>query len=105
MALADGSVRNAYTFKISNMTRDPREYVLTADGLAGATIAVAGAGQEGQTDAQRLTAAPDMVATYRIFVTAPRAALQPGSQPLSLTLTSTTGETVSYQTVFMGPTN
>lgn len=105
VALADGSVRNAYTFKISNMTRDPRDYVLTAGGLDGATIAVAGAGQEGQTDAQRLTAAPDMVATYRIFVTVPRASLQAASQPLAFTLTSAAGETASYQTVFMGPTH
>lgn len=105
VALADGTVRNAYTFKISNMTRDPRDYVLSASGLAGATIAVAGEGQGEQTMHQRLTAAPDMVATYRIFVTVPRGSLREASQPLNLTLTSANGETASYQTVFMGPGN
>ncbi|MFD1624992.1 cytochrome c oxidase accessory protein CcoG [Azospirillum griseum] len=105
VTLADGTVRNAYTFKISNMTRDPRDYELSVSGLAGATIAVAGEGLAAQTERQRLTAAPDMVATYRIFVTVPRAALREASQPLNLVLTSATGERASYQTVFMGPGN
>ncbi|MBP2232227.1 cytochrome c oxidase accessory protein FixG [Azospirillum agricola] len=105
VALADGSVRNAYTFKIANMTRDPRDYALTVEGPAGATLAVAGEGQEERAASRRLSAAPDMVATYRIFVTAPRTALQAPSQPLTLTLTSANGETASYRTVFMGPTN
>ncbi|MCG5243861.1 cytochrome c oxidase accessory protein CcoG [Azospirillum doebereinerae] len=103
VALADGSVRNAYTFKISNMTREARSYTLTAEGLEGATLAVAGAEQDEGEAARRLTAAPDMVATYRIFVTVPRASLHDSSQSLTLILTAANGETASYRTVFLGP--
>ncbi|MCW2235657.1 cytochrome c oxidase accessory protein CcoG [Azospirillum canadense] len=105
VTLADGTVRNAYTFKISNMTRDPRDYTLAVAGLTGARIAVAGEEQEDQETQQRLTAAPDMVATYRIFVTAPRSSLQGASQPLTFRLTSANGETATYESVFMGPAN
>ncbi|WP_448203689.1 cytochrome c oxidase accessory protein CcoG [Azospirillum sp. sgz302134] len=105
VTLADGTVRNAYTFKISNMTRDPRDYTLALGGLKDAHIAVAGEGQEAQASQQRLTAAPDMVATYRIFVTAPRSSLQGATQPLTFRLTSANGETASYESVFMGPAN
>ncbi|MBP2311726.1 cytochrome c oxidase accessory protein CcoG [Azospirillum soli] len=105
VALSDGSVRNAYTFKISNMTRDPRDYTLTVAGLPGTTIAVAGEGQEIQAVQQRLSAPPDTVATYRIFVTAPRSSLQGASQPLTFRLTSANGETATYESVFMGPAN
>ncbi len=105
VALSDGSVRNAYTFKISNMTRDPRDYTLTVAGLAGTAIAVAGEGQEVQATEQSLSAPPDTVATYRIFVTAPRSGLQGASQPLTFRLTSANGETATYESVFMGPVN
>ncbi len=105
VTLADGTVRNAYTFKISNMTRDPRAYTLTVAGLKDARIAVAGESQEEQAAQQHLTAAPDMVATYRIFVTAPRSSLQGTSQPLTFRLTSANGETASHESVFMGPAN
>ncbi|WP_245986421.1 cytochrome c oxidase accessory protein CcoG [Azospirillum thermophilum] len=103
VALSDGSVRNAYTFKIANMTRDPRAYTLTVDGLPGATIALAGDGQEAQASSQRLTADPDMVATYRVFVTAPGGSLKAPSQPLRMVLRSADGETAQYETVFMAP--
>ena len=105
VTLADGTVRNAYTFKISNMTRDPRDYTLAVTGLKDARISVAGEGQEEQAAQQHLTAAPDMVATYRIFVTAPRSSLQGTSQPLTFRLTSANGETASHDSVFMGPAN
>ncbi|MGQ9368124.1 cytochrome c oxidase accessory protein CcoG [Azospirillum sp. ST 5-10] len=103
VALSDGSIRNAYTFKISNMTRDPRDYTLAVDDLAGARLAVAGEGQGAEAARVRLSAAPDTVATYRIFVTAPRADVPRASRPLNFTLTSATGETATYETVFMAP--
>ncbi len=103
VALSDGSIRNAYTFKIANMTRDPRAYTLTVAGPAGATIAVAGAEGDEQAASRHLTAEPDTVATYRIFVTAPRAPLQGASQPLTFHLASADGETARYESVFMGP--
>ncbi|WP_051341335.1 cytochrome c oxidase accessory protein CcoG [Azospirillum halopraeferens] len=103
VALSDGSIRNAYTIKISNMTRDPRAYTLTVVDLAGARLAVAGEDQTDEAAAVHLTAAPDTVATYRIFVTVPRGALHDTSRPLNFTLTAASGEAVTYETVFMGP--
>ena len=105
VALSDGSVRNAYTFKISNMTRDPRSYTLSVVGLKEAGLSVAGEGQEEQAGTQSLTAGPDMVATYRIFVTVPRGGLQGATQPLTFRLTSADGEVATYDSVFMGPAN
>ncbi|NYZ13186.1 cytochrome c oxidase accessory protein CcoG [Azospirillum sp. RWY-5-1] len=105
VALADGSVRNAYTFKISNMTRDSRDYTLTASGLAGIELSVAGEHQSDSAARLRLSAAPDQVATYRIFVTVPRASVTAASVPLTLTLTTAGGDGDSYKTVFMGPAN
>ncbi|MHA7060996.1 cytochrome c oxidase accessory protein CcoG [Azospirillum argentinense] len=105
VALSDGSVRNAYTFKISNMTRDPRAYTLAVSGVTGASLSVAGDGQDEQAGTRQLTADPDMVATYRIFVTAPRTGLQGASQPLTFRLTSADGEVATYDSVFMGPAN
>jgi len=103
VALSDGSIRNAYTFKISNMTREPREYTLTAGGVAGAELAAAGEDQGRVSTELTLTAAPDSVATYRIFVTAPTSGLHGASMGLTFTLTSANGETARYETVFMGP--
>ncbi len=103
VALSDGSIRNAYTFKISNMTRDPRDYVLTVGGLAGAELAAAGEDQGKITTGLHLSAAPDSVATYRIFVTAPTSSLHGASMELTFTLTSANGEAARYSTVFMGP--
>jgi len=105
VALSDGSVRNAYTFKISNMTRDPRDYTLTVEGLADTRLSSAGEHQDESSAALRLTAAPDTVATYRILVTAPRSGLKDASTPLTFRLTSASGETAKRDTVFMGPGN
>jgi cytochrome c oxidase accessory protein FixG len=103
--LSDGSVRNAYTFKIANMTREPRDYTLSVEGLADTTMFTAGERQEQAVTALRLTAAPDTVATYRILVTAPRSRLKDASTPLTFSLTSATGETAKRDTVFMSPAN
>jgi cytochrome c oxidase accessory protein FixG len=101
--LSDGTIRNAYTFKISNMTRDPLDYTLTVDGVGGAVIAVAGEHQEVSAPQARLTAAPDAVTTYRIFVTAPRSGLKGASMPLNFRLTSAKGESATRDTVFLAP--
>lgn len=103
VALSDGSLRNAYTFKISNMTRDPRDYVLSAHGLTAIELAEAGEHQSEQREELHLTAAPDTVATYRIFVTVPAASARVASQPLTFSLTAANGDTATYDTVFMAP--
>ncbi len=103
VTLADGTIRNVYTFKISNMTRDPRDYVLAVSGIEGATLGAAGEAVVEATGHMRLSAPSDTVATYRVFVTAPAASVPQASQPLTFTLTATDGEADAYRTVFLAP--
>jgi cytochrome c oxidase accessory protein FixG len=69
VTLSDGGIRNGYTIKILNKTRAVQQYDLALDGIAGATLTVLG--QESEGARAQLTARPDTVATYRVFVTAP----------------------------------
>lgn len=105
VTLADGSVRNAYTFKISNMVREPRQYELTASGVAGAGLSLAGGGHETPAPAVHLAADPDAVATFRVLVTAPVVNVRDKSVPFRFTLVEKGGEKAVYETVFMGPGN
>jgi cytochrome c oxidase accessory protein FixG len=41
VVLSDGSVRNGYSVKLSNMLSEPRTFILSLDGLPGATMTVA----------------------------------------------------------------
>ncbi|HYD32129.1 MAG TPA: cytochrome c oxidase accessory protein CcoG [Azospirillaceae bacterium] len=101
--LADGGIQNAYTFKISNMTREDRHYTLAISGVPNATVAALG--QDGlRGDRIELTASPDTVETYRIFVVAPAQAVTGASTPIRFTLhEKTAGDTDNYDSVFMGP--
>ncbi len=101
--LSDGSIRNGYTFKILNMEREDKVYTLAVSGVDGAEMTVIGVADEG-VEAVSLTARPDDVETYRVFVTAPRSSLDGASSDLEFTLSDVaTGETVRYNTVFAGP--
>ncbi len=103
VALSDGSVRNGYTVKILNMTHDRRVYTLAVRSPAGAEIRVVGhEGAEGRSAV--LAAEPDSVATFRVYLTLPRAALTGESLPAIFALTDgARGETALRQTVFRGP--
>jgi cytochrome c oxidase accessory protein FixG len=105
VTLSDGSVRNAYTFKISNMTREHREYELTAVGVGGAGLSIAGGTHENPAPSVRMTAGPDTVATYRVLATAGAGEVKAVSVPLRFVLVEKGGERATYETVFMGPAN
>jgi len=101
--LSNGSIRNGYTFKILNMEREDKTYTLTTDGLSDATMAVIGYQKESVPTVE-LPVRPDDVAPFRIFVTAPRAALEGKSTDFDFVLTDNrTGEIVEHATVFAGP--
>ncbi|WP_328702951.1 FixG Ig-like domain-containing protein [Arenibaculum pallidiluteum] len=100
--LSDGSVRNAYTLKILNMAREPREYSVQVEGLPGARLSLAG--REEARDVLVLAARPDAVSTSRVTLTVPRAALRAASTPVVFRIVSAdTGEQVSHDSVFLGP--
>jgi cytochrome c oxidase accessory protein FixG len=105
VTLSDGSIRNGYTFKILNKTREAHRYGLDIGGIVGASVSVVGA--DGVTplgETVMLEARPDSVATYRLYVAAPRGALGAESTALHFHLLDLkTGSTADYTSVFLGP--
>ena len=104
VTLSDGSIRNGYTIKILNMERAPRSFTLALENAGAAQLTVIG--QEGAGGAPALlTAKPDAVASYRVFVQRPKSEVTAASVPLSFVLTDTEGgETARHDSVFRGPT-
>ncbi|MDH3664085.1 MAG: cytochrome c oxidase accessory protein CcoG [Alphaproteobacteria bacterium] len=101
--LADGSIRNGYTVKVLNRVREAKTYALTVEGLDGATLSVLGL-ENGDDSAALLDAEPDQVSTYRLFVTAPSAAVTEAVQDLRVVLTDQDDqEAHSFDTIFRGP--
>jgi cytochrome c oxidase accessory protein FixG len=95
--LSDGSIRNGYTIKILNKSHALRRYALEIEGVPGATLAVLGQG------GSVLAARPDAVATYRVYVTAPRAALADEAMTLTFGLEDQeSGAEAWHQSVFRG---
>ncbi len=104
VTLSDGAVRNAFTIKVLNKTRDGHEYALSAPGLPGATLTMVDARAAAPAASLTLAARPDSVATYRVFVTLPAADAPRGDRPLTFDLTDrATGTTARYRSVFIGP--
>jgi polyferredoxin len=106
VTLSDGDIRNGYTIKILNMTREPRSfrlaYEMGADGVAASSMEVVNV--EGTGESATLTADADSVATYQVYVRAPAEALPGESMPITFTLTDPSrGERVTYDSVFRGP--
>ncbi|ALJ34969.1 cytochrome c oxidase accessory protein CcoG [Azospirillum brasilense] len=105
VTLQDGTIRNAYTFKVSNKTRQDRSYTLAAAGIAGAEVKVVGERDEDSGSAvSHISASPDSVATYRVYVTVPRDSVPDASTPVTFQLTDTNnGDRDSYKSVFLAP--
>ena len=98
--LADGGLRNAYTIKILNKTWNRQDYRLAIEGLPAARLAVSGADDEQLV----VSAQPDAVATYRVFVTVPAGATLPESTPITLAATHlASGEVARHGSVFLAP--
>lgn len=101
--LSDGQIRNGYTFKILNMQPGEQTYTLNTDGIEGATLEVVGF-TDGPVESVELPVKGDAVGSFRIYVTAPPAALDGASTELEFILTNQeSGETLDYDTLFAGP--
>jgi cytochrome c oxidase accessory protein FixG len=70
--LSSGAVRNSYTVKILNKTRQQGDFALTTPALPDAALAIDGAGSP---DAAHLVVPPDSVGIFRVMVTVPPEAL------------------------------
>ena len=102
VTLSDGSIRNGYTIKILNKSREERSYALAIEGIAGATLSVVGAQPAPGADRAVVSARPDSVATYRVYVAAPRT----GQESVALVFRladGTSGAHASHTTSFVAP--
>jgi cytochrome c oxidase accessory protein FixG len=101
--LSDGTLRNAYTIKILNKRHVESSFALTAEGIEGADLRVVSS-DERRAARLVLEAEPDTVTPYRVLVHAGRSALERASTPLTFVLSDeTTGERVTYNSVFIAP--
>ena len=105
VTLSDGSISNGYTFKILNKTREARSYTLDVSGIPEATVSIVAAGDATPiADTLMLDARPDTVATYRLYIAAPRNAVSAESTAVRFHLTDVaSGSTADYTSVFLGP--
>jgi cytochrome c oxidase accessory protein FixG len=100
--LADGGIRNGYTFKILNKERQPRTYELSVEGLAGARLLRAG--DQAERGTLLLDAPPDGVGTHRIYLKVPREAVAGEVQEVGFVLVdAVTGQTRRVASTFRGP--
>jgi cytochrome c oxidase accessory protein FixG len=83
--LSDGSIRNAFTIRIANKHLEERRYVLSTEGLPGATLDIVG-GTIDQQGRPLLAVKPDQTFEARILVTVEPSEL-PSSTELRFTLT------------------
>ncbi len=101
--LSDGSIRNGYTLKIINKAHDTRTFTLSLAGIEGATIDIPVLEVGDATEAELLVPADELRA-FRLFVRAPRAALDGDSTDLFLTIADPhSAAKDTYDTVFRGP--
>ncbi len=98
VSLSDGGVRNNYTLKILNKTRETPRYVLSVEGIGDLRATAEGA------EDLVLATRPDGVATYRVHLTAPRMRLGAESTDVTFVLRDpATGATLRHRSVFFGP--
>jgi cytochrome c oxidase accessory protein FixG len=102
VALTDGSIRNGDTLHALNKLHAERPLILSVEGLPGARLNLLGEAAGAATAAVRVPA--DGLSEYKVFVTAPRAALNGGSIPIRFVARDASGaEAASRGSVFRGP--
>ena len=103
VTLSDGSIQNAYTFKILNMQPAPVRYRLTVEDLENAQLQVLRQDAD-PTPSVELTAEADSVSTYRIFVRVPPGTLDHERSDIVFTLTALLSSDAYRETsIFRGP--
>jgi len=103
VTLSDGSIRNGYTIKLLNQTRDARAFVLSLEGPPATAMQVVGQ-PGGAHETVVLNARADSVATFRVYVTLPKSKISGDTVPISFVLRDeTSGEEAVYQASFRGP--
>jgi cytochrome c oxidase accessory protein FixG len=80
--LSDGATRNAYTVRLLNKSREPRRFLLTAEGLADGLIEVVGDTQS-PMGYPRVEVGPDQTREVRVLVTSYEHLPPAASMPLT----------------------
>jgi cytochrome c oxidase accessory protein FixG len=102
--LTNGDIRNSYTVKVLNKSRETRQFRLQTDGPQSAVLSFVGAEIEGQGSDARLTVHPDAVGTFRVFLTVPSAKVPSGSKSIEFSVRDDSGRRrASHDAVFVGP--
>ncbi|HJQ59209.1 MAG TPA: cytochrome c oxidase accessory protein CcoG [Vineibacter sp.] len=102
VTLADGAIRNGYTVKILNKTRDVVAYRIRVDGLSGATLAAPeSAPSAGMIE---VSVGPDSVGSFPVLVRVERRSLIDKFQKVTFSIVDPAGRVVARRsTVFAGP--
>ena len=101
--LSDGGIRNAYTVKIVNKTRDEAPLTLTLEAPAGLRVTVQDVEAAGE-GRYKLSRRADGITQYRVFITAPAGARLGESSPITFHLLDGAGRPATSQSsVFLGP--
>jgi cytochrome c oxidase accessory protein FixG len=99
--LSDGSIRDGYTLKVSNKTREDRSYAVSLEGAGAARLAILGQEHEA---APVLRVEKDSVGTFRAFVTVSSGDIHADKTPVTFTIRDLTSSEVSrHDTVFSAP--
>lgn len=98
--LSDGSVRNAYTVKVTNRDNTVRSFQMDIDGPAEMTVSAVG--EEFDGPSRIITAGGDGIRSLRLFITIPSEALAASSIPITISVTDIdSGEKAVNPTVFI----
>ena len=84
VTLGDGNIRNGFTYKILNKVRQGRHFTLDVQGIDGVSLSVVG--EDGAKGAATLDVDPDLVGTFRVYVTAPADKLKGKATPFTFVL-------------------
>ena len=101
--LADGGIRNAYTVKIVNKTRDEAPLTLVLEAPAGLRLTVQDV-EAAEAGKYPLSRRADGITQYRVFIAATAGARLHESTPITFRLLDIAGRPAASQaSVFLGP--
>lgn len=99
--LSDGSIRNGYTLKITNKSLEPREFLLTSQGVADASL-LAVESKKPPGDQLTLSLDPHAITSFRVFVQATKQGK--ASRPVLFVIRDPkTGQEETCRSVFVEP--
>lgn len=104
VTLSDGSIRNGYTLKLANKTRDMQDVAIALNGIDGASFEIVGADARPVADGFVVTLKAEDVTTLRAFVALPSAAWAGETRDFAFDVKALSGDlNAAAATTFEGP--